>query len=1489
VTNTGNVSLTGVSVADAFAGGATLESGDADNDGELDLTEAWEYSASYDATQADIDAGADLVNTAIVSSNESGNAQDDATTTITQTPGIAIEKVVDVADISSPTTLNYTITVTNTGNVSLTGVSVADAFAGGATFVGGDTDNDGELDLTEAWEYSASYDATQADIDAGADLVNTAIVSSNETADAQDNATTTITQSPAFTVNKIVDLGNINTPSTLAYTIEIVNTGNISLNNVSPVDVMPGGGSGDLGTPTESVNANGILEVGEKWTYAAEYNVTQSDIDKGNPLVNTVTVTVDELGNPISDDALTTITQSAGIAIEKAVDVEEISAPTTLNYTITVTNTGNVSLTDVIVADEFAGGATLVSGDTDNDGEIDLTETWEYSATYEVTQADIDAGADLVNTAIVSSNETGDAQDDATTTITQSAGIAIEKIVDDANINAPTTLTYTITITNTGNVSLTGVSVVDEFAGGATFVGGDADNDGELDLAEAWEYSATYEATQADIDAGADLINTAIVSSNETAEAQDDAITTITQSAGIAIEKVVDVAEISAPAILNYTITVTNTGNVSLTGVSVVDEFAGGATFVGGDTDNDGELDLTEAWEYSASYEATQVDIDAGSDLVNVAVVSSNETADAQDDAVTMIVQSAAIDLIKTADKDSFSELGELITYTLTVTNTGNVSLSDVVVTDPLTGMDENVGGLMPNEEKELITTYVITQEDLDAGMLTNMASVTADAPAGGEEGDSDEVTIDADQTPGIHLDKVAISENFDEVGDVLDYEIHVTNTGNVTLSNIIIVDPLTGLVHNVASLAPGVIVTVNTSYTVTQEDLDRGFVNNQASVIGKGPRDNDHEFGDEEEVPAELSAGINLDKVADKESFSVIGEEITYTLTVTNTGNVTLNNVVVGDPLTGFEETVATLLPGESQSFNTVYTVTQRDLDNGGVTNVANASANDPQGNTIEDDASEESGASFNRIIANDDNFGVFNRPNSRAFGNILLNDRLNGQNVSPDDVDFEFVDLDGIIGLEIAADGTLSILPGVEAREYTLRYELREKLNPSNMDDAIVTFRIVANEVLPMNDEVTTNQNQEVNIDVLDNDATDFVELDNSSVTVVDGPANGSVTVNPDGTITYVPDTNFSGTDTFTYQVCDVSIPDPICGTAEVTVEVRPLSMSISKTVNVTNATVGEMVTYMISLTNNSIFTVEDIVLSDLLPAEYMMVSSTREPIDGEVTVWSVPSLAPGESISFDIQVMALAEGTAINVATATAGDYTISDEAAAVVIELADIDLSITKSSMGAEIYEGDQFDYQIVVRNEGVADASDVLVTDRLPSNVSFVDATYVSSSDEIIPEMNVNGQNVTWNVPFFPVGGELTITLTVRAEASGNVINEVTVDAAENEIDPDDNTAIDQNVIEPFFIPNVITPGDVDNKNDQFVIKGLDKFEQNEIVIFNRWGDHVYEAKDYQQDWTAEGLNAGSYFYVLTVTDRQGEQHIFKGWIQVIKDGSEFDN
>src|SRR5690606_40815014 len=68
-------------------------------------------------------------------------------------------------------------------------------------------------------------------------------------------------------------------------------------------------------------------------------------------------------------------------------DVDE-----TITYTFTVTNEGNVSLSSVIVTDPLIATITGPTGDTDGDGELDVTEIWVYTGTYAITQNDIDLG-----------------------------------------------------------------------------------------------------------------------------------------------------------------------------------------------------------------------------------------------------------------------------------------------------------------------------------------------------------------------------------------------------------------------------------------------------------------------------------------------------------------------------------------------------------------------------------------------------------------------------------------------------------------------------------------------------------------------------------------------------------------------------------------------------------------------------------------------------------------------------------------------------------------------------------------------------------------------------------------------------------------------------------------------------------------------------------------------------------------------------------------
>ena len=81
------------------------------------------------------------------------------------------------------------------------------------------------------------------------------------------------------------------------------------------------------------------------------------------------------------------------------------------------------------------------------------------------------------------------------------------------------------------------------------------------------------------------------------------------------------------------------------------------------------------------------------------------------------------------------------------------------------------------------------------------------------------------------------------------------------------------------------------------------------------------------------------------------------------------------------------------------------------------------------------------------------------------------------------------------------------------------------------------------------------------------------------------------------------------------------------------------------------------------------------------------------------------------------------------------------------------------------------------------------------------------------------------------------------------------------------------------IPNVITPNG-DGINDYLYIKDVDKL-QWEVIIFNRWGEKVYENKNYKNEpgsgFTGEGLAEGVYYYIL-----KNKNTIKRGWVQLIR-------
>jgi len=196
-----------------------------------------------------------------------------------------------------------------------------------------------------------------------------------------------------------------------------------------------------------------------------------------------------------------------------------------------------------------------------------------------------------------------------------------------------------------------------------------------------------------------------------------------------------------------------------------------------------------------------------------------------------------SLSLVKTAGVSDFTMPGETISYSYTVTNTGNITVNAIAVSDDkIASVSCPVSSLIPGAQTVCSADYVTTQADVDAGSVTNIASVTG-APLGGVLPPvTVSETVDAVQSPQLTLVKTPVDTDFAAVGDTVSYTYEVTNSGNTT-----IVDRITVVDDKIADVAcaalpsgglmPNASLTCTGTYVVVQKDIDDGFVTNIASA----------------------------------------------------------------------------------------------------------------------------------------------------------------------------------------------------------------------------------------------------------------------------------------------------------------------------------------------------------------------------------------------------------------------------------------------------------------------------------------------------------------------------------------------------------------------------------------------------------------------------------------------------------------------------------
>src|SRR5205085_1716680 len=235
-----------------------------------------------------------------------------------------------------------------------------------------------------------------------------------------------------------------------------------------------------------------------------------------------------------------------------------------------------------------------------------------------------------------------------------------------------------------------------------------------------------------------------------------------------------------------------------------------------------------------------------------------------------------ALTLVKSASPTSYSSVGQTISYSYLVTNSGNVTLSGPfsVSDDKAAANCPATASLAPGASVTCGASYTITQTDLDHGSVTNVAS----ASNGTTTSPTDTKTVSAAQHPALSLTKSASPTSYDHVGQLIAYTYTVTNTGNVTLAGpVTATDNKATVTCPADGLAPGASITCTASYAITQADLDGGSVTNTAvaSTSFGGNPVNSNEA--QATVTANQNRALSLAKSASPASYSTPNEVITY------------------------------------------------------------------------------------------------------------------------------------------------------------------------------------------------------------------------------------------------------------------------------------------------------------------------------------------------------------------------------------------------------------------------------------------------------------------------------------------------------------------------------------------------------------------------------------------------------------------------------------
>lgn len=801
----------------------------------------------------------------------------------------------------SEVTVTYSGTVANCGNVLLTDVWVYNgqtAVFGPVTLQAGATTN-----------FTASYNTTDVcgPYVVSLNALGTAPLDTPVLVTSTASSSCSISYKPAIAVTKTCPVDKVQPGQTLVISGVVSNAGNIALQNVMVYNSQPSADTPLLPAPI-------TLGVGQSVAYTGSYTVP---LDSCGPYNDTVRA----VGTPVCGAGSVQATATAScpgantpsIRVTRACPANPVGPGGTLTYTGTVTNTGNITLTEVIVVSDQPSPGTRVFGPLTlaPGGGASFTGSYAvpanscgpYTGTVTATGKDKCFGVSVSDTA--SSACLG----------TSSPGIKVTKTCPAAPVQPGGTLTYSGTVQNTGNISLTNVTVMN----GSTVIWGP----GSLSAGASASFTASYTVPA---DSCGPYTDTLVAVGLSACGAPVDNSVTVScpgaNTPSIRVTRACPANPVQPGELLTYTGTVTNTGNITLTNVIVVDSQPAPNTVVFGPVNLAPGTGAIFSGSYNVPVDSCGPYTDtlsaSGADRCFGKVVTSTAAGSCPGANVPGI-------RISQSCPASPASIGGQLVYSATVINTGNITLTDVAVVSDRPSANTTVlrvASLGPGQATNFLGSFTVPS-NLNACSITNTLKVTANNKCGGAAlTDSVTTACPVIASAAIRVTKTCPATP-PATGGLLTFTGTVKNEGNVTLKSISVSvsGPANKVVFTSDSLAPGASAAFNGSYdtpadtcsvtdtlTATATDLCGNVVDNSTTTT----------------CPLGTTSGLVI-KTACPETATLPGHTLTFTGWVTNTGNVTLTNVtiVVDRPQANTQfYGPDTLAPGQFAGFYGTFTV---------------------------------------------------------------------------------------------------------------------------------------------------------------------------------------------------------------------------------------------------------------------------------------------------------------------------------------------------------------------------------------------------------------------------------------------------------------------------------------------------------------------------------------------------------------------------------------